>query len=255
MEVDIEQRFRLLWEATGLTMDDFATELGEKSQRVKDVLRGKTKLPAEILLTVQHRMPVNMEWFFGDDEQPIFLKEPHFLAYRSARRQSIKAEEPESPLAAIRDVLASRNIDANSFVFIRHYDVKASAGLGHDNADASEEIKQYNAFRRTFWQREMGLSPDECFSMDVTGTSMYPFLTERHVPIFHEEQSVSTESVYAFRYQKELFVKRLDRVPGEGLVVRSEDPKVKTWTISDHGGDQDFKVIGRLVFKQLGEKV
>jgi phage repressor protein C with HTH and peptisase S24 domain len=155
----------------------------------------------------------------------------------------------------VTDIPSKPVVDSSFFVLVPHFDLRTSAGLGMDNGDRAEEVSQWNAFRRTFWQREINLPPEECFSMDVAGTSMVPFLTDRHLPIYHREAAISTDAVYVFRYERDLFVKWLDRVPGEGLQVRSESPSVKPWIIPERIEEVDFQVIGRLVFKQLGEKV
>jgi phage repressor protein C with HTH and peptisase S24 domain len=160
------------------------------------------------------------------------------------------------PKRIVAPISESGAID-NEFVFIRHYDATGSMGEGIENGD--DNIKHYNAYRRPFWQREIGFPPEECFSMDLQGSSMSPFLTDRHIPVFHREEDAKYDSVYVFRFGGENFVKKLQRIPGQGLLVSSYDTSLETWTIPDDESeaaqDRDFKVIGRLVFKQLGERV
>lgn len=144
-------------------------------------------------------------------------------------------------------------LDSN-FIRVPHYDVKASAGLGAESTD--EPIKRFNYFRRDWWERELARPEGKCFSTDVVGDSMSPYLTDRHVPIFYSgENEVRSEAVYIFRLDGDVFVKYLERIPGRGLIARSANERYTPWEIGDGSQYSEFKVIGRLVFKQLGERV
>jgi len=61
---------------------------------------------------------------------------------------------------------------------------------------------------------------------------------------------VDYDAVYFFRVENEGFIKRLQRVPGKGLVVLSENKKYETWTIDK---SMDFEVFGRVVKAWQGE--
>lgn len=56
--------------------------------------------------------------------------------------------------------------------------------------------------------------------------------------------SVKFDAVYFFRVGDEGFIKRLQRVPGEGLVALSENKAYKEWVIKE---DMDFQVFGRVL--------
>lgn len=55
-------RIREVIEATGLTIDAFATRIGEKPQRVKDVLRGKQRAPADMLEAIARLPNVDIQY-------------------------------------------------------------------------------------------------------------------------------------------------------------------------------------------------
>lgn len=55
---------------------------------------------------------------------------------------------------------------------------------------------------------------------------------------------VDVDAVYFFRVGNEGFIKRLQRIPGEGIRVKSVNPEYDTWTIKP---DMDFEVFGRVV--------
>ncbi len=62
--------------------------------------------------------------------------------------------------------------------------------------------------------------------------------------------SVDFDAVYFFRVEEEGFIKRLQRIPGEGVRVLSENKKYDSWTIKP---GMDFQVFGRVVKAWQGE--
>ena len=63
-------------------------------------------------------------------------------------------------------------------------------------------------------------------------------------------KTVDFDAVYFFRVGEEGFIKRLQRVPGRGLVVISENKKYESWVIDSR---MDFEVFGRVVKAWQGE--
>lgn len=61
---------------------------------------------------------------------------------------------------------------------------------------------------------------------------------------------VDYDAVYFFRVGEEGFIKRLQRIPGEGIRVLSENKQYDAWTIK---AGMDFEVFGRVVKAWQGE--
>lgn len=57
-------------------------------------------------------------------------------------------------------------------------------------------------------------------------------------------KSLDYDGVYFFRVGDEGFIKTLQRIPGDGIRVISENKKYETWTIN---ADMDFEVFGRVL--------
>lgn len=64
-------------------------------------------------------------------------------------------------------------------------------------------------------------------------------------------KSLDYDGVYFFRIGDEGFIKTLQRIPGDGIRVISENKKYETWTITD---DMDFEVFGRVLKVWKSEK-
>ena len=71
-----------------------------------------------------------------------------------------------------------------------------------------------------------------------------PLLVDRGVT------TVDFDGIYFFRVGEEGFVKRLQRIPGNGLVVISENKSYRDWTIKK---GMDFEVFARVVKVWRGE--
>ena len=71
-----------------------------------------------------------------------------------------------------------------------------------------------------------------------------PLLVDRGIT------TVEFDAVYFFRVEGEGFIKRLQRIPGEGLRVLSENKKYESWTIKQ---GMDFEVFGRVLKAWQGE--
>jgi len=57
-------------------------------------------------------------------------------------------------------------------------------------------------------------------------------------------KTLEFDGVYFFRVGEEGFIKTLQRIPGEGIRVISENKKYETWTITK---EMDFEVLGRVL--------
>lgn len=60
------------------------------------------------------------------------------------------------------------------------------------------------------------------------------------------------DGVYFFRVGDEGFIKRLQRIPGQGLLVLSENPKYRDWTITP---DMDFQIMAKVLRAWNGQNL
>lgn len=60
------------------------------------------------------------------------------------------------------------------------------------------------------------------------------------------------DGVYFFCVGNEGFIKRLQRIPGQGVLVISENPKYRDWTIT---ADMDFRVLGKVLRAWHGQNL
>ena len=131
-------------------------------------------------------------------------------------------------------------------VTIRQLDTGGSMGIGLKLIDQPGTIKSWHVDRQWIRMNVKHHTSDSNLCI-VTGfgdsmLGMYnpgdPLLVDKGVT------SCDFDGVYFFRVGDEGFIKRLQRIPGEGVLVISENPRYRDWTIKP---DMDFEVLAKVL--------
>lgn len=146
------------------------------------------------------------------------------------------------PLAA--DVV----INGNEYNVVKRFEVSVSAGSGV--IPSSEENSPGVAFPRS-WLLQRGISSDLAGLVKVKGDSMSPTISDGATVLLQFDPTISSEGIYVFRRDGEVFVKRLhplNKLPNglpTSVAVISDNPDYppEVLTGSDLG---EMKVIGRV---------
>jgi len=131
-------------------------------------------------------------------------------------------------------------------VTLHQYNTGGSMGNGLKLVDQPGTIKSWNVDKEWIRMNVKHHTSDENLCI-VTGfgdsmLGMYnpgdPLLVDKGVT------SCEYDGVYFFRVGDEGFIKRLQRIPGEGLLVISENPRYRDWTIKQGA---DFAVLAKVL--------
>lgn len=147
-------------------------------------------------------------------------------------------------LTPIEGWVASRQ--GSEEIRILQFETGGSMGGGVVLRDQPGVIKSWNVTADWVQKNVRGYSAVKNLAI-VTGfgDSMRPLFNPGDPLIIDcGVQSVEFDSIYFFRVDGEGFIKRLQRVPGEGLVAISENKAYKDWVIKPH---MDFQVFGRVI--------
>ena len=137
-------------------------------------------------------------------------------------------------------------IQVEDEIIVNQFDTGGAMGHGVLLRDQPGIIKQM-VFNREWLGKNLKHYSNESNLCLVTGfgdsmRGMYnsgdPLIVDKGVT------SVEFDGVYFFRVGDEGFIKRLQRVPGEGLIAISENKAYRDWTISEK---MDFEVFGRVL--------
>ncbi|WP_454826067.1 LexA family transcriptional regulator [Paraburkholderia xenovorans] len=126
---------------------------------------------------------------------------------------------------SVRPILAWDDAEelGEGYVLIPRLDVKFSAGNGRMVWHVDEK-GQKQAFRKA-WCIRLGINPDHAATIVNEGQSMEPRLIDGDsLVVDYKATQLVDGKVYAIAYQSELYIKRLFKRPGGGLLVRSDNP-------------------------------
>lgn len=210
-------------EAHGLSMAAFGKKVGVSGPTVNDWEKGKIqKLEHENLMRLCKVMGMTVDYLLKGKPMPDIPQGASVGAW----------DKPE-------------DLDPEIYVLIPHYDVELSAGDGAEWVAHSENDPI--TFRRRFFQAK-GWKPENCRCLYVRGDSMEPTLENGYtVMIDITDTDPKDDEIYAVMYHGELFVKRLFRIPGGGIELRSDNPRHRSREV--RGPELDhLRILGRKIW-------
>ncbi|KRC30668.1 S24 family peptidase [Acidovorax sp. Root217] len=203
--------------------------------------------------------PASVSNWFGNAEKVATISrenaEKLVAHYKLAVAPAWLAEgkEPKYPAEAprpnrLKDAGAPIVVKAleDDFVAVRRADVRFSNGAGEIFYESDD--KPPLVFRMDFL-RKLGIRAGKAVVVDSKGISNEPKIRDRSVVLVNAGDHEHLDGdFFAFRYDGELLIKRLERVEGVGILATAENsafrPKSKLYTDLS-----DFEVIGRCVWE------
>jgi phage repressor protein C with HTH and peptisase S24 domain len=137
-------------------------------------------------------------------------------------------------------------VEKGSYVFVPHFDIQASAGVGIFND--IETVLTMRPFDGKYIRGTLGIAHNDLALITVVGSSMQPSLKSKDTVLLdlHANQ-VHTEGIHAIRIDGALLVKKVQRLPGRTLRISSENPAYESFDIvGTEEIERDFSVIGRV---------
>jgi phage repressor protein C with HTH and peptisase S24 domain len=134
---------------------------------------------------------------------------------------------------------------------IPHYDTGGAMGHGVTLRDQPGVIREWIVSNEWIAKNiRVITSTNNLIVVTGFGDSMRPvFQPGDPIMVDTGVRGVDHDGIYFFRVGDEGFVKRLQRIPGEGIVAISENKAYRDWTIKP---EMDFEVIGRVVKAWVG---
>ncbi len=213
-----------------------AERTGKTPQYWSDVLRevksfgSKAARNAEIALGMER---------FG-------LESPYdLILVDSDLRGSVVESKLVHPSAARRKAAMDRAAGLGDMV-IRQFDAGGAMGHGVHLPDQPGVIHSWKVSPEWVQKNVRGYtSVSNLCIVTGFGDSMRPLYNPGD-PLLVDRgaRNVDIDAVFFFRVGADGFIKRLQRIPGQGLIAISENPRYREWTINQ---DMDFEVFGRVL--------
>lgn len=223
--------------ARGLTVSEVARGIGLDGSQALHVLIQRDSQKSQFASKLAGYFGVPLDRLLAEDFDPAGL--------------AAKEERAGYGLAPVRTWEHETDLPPGEYAFIPRLDVHLSAGSGREHRDVQVEIEfvksQPQAFRAD-WIRKMRLKPSKLAVMHVTGDSMEDRLHEGDAVVIDTSQTEIVDGkVYALWYDGGERVKRLYRLPGGGLVIRSDNESRHPPLTISAGDSTLVRIIGRVV--------
>ena len=212
----LSERLTSLMNEKGISQAELARLIGIKQPSVFKILSGETRNPKNIL-EIAAALNVDPHWLKTGEGDP----DPSY--------RIVEVSEPQNPNTVRIDIL----------------DVEASAGNGAYLSPTEQGLLSQE-FDLTFFRQQFGRADAKHLKLiTVKGDSMAPTLESGdllYVDI--SENYFAADGLYVFTFDGQTFIKRLQKVGKEMLVI-SDNPTYKEWTFTQ---DDDVFIHGRVVF-------
>lgn len=164
-------------------------------------------------------------------------------------------------LKAVRAIAATYKVDLNWLIegqnsivinngsdmtLIRHFDIEASAGNG-TNAEGETQLAPI-AFSRAWLRATANVPPEQLSVITARGDSMTPtFRSGALLLVNHGLSDFEGDGIYAINLDGDLYVKRLQKRLGGGVVVTSDNPRYTPMDVPNLDA-VNMTVIGEVVW-------
>lgn len=212
----LSERLTALMAGKGLSQAELARMIGVKQPSIFKILSGQTLNPKNIL-EIATALNVDPHWLKTGEGDP----DPSY--------RIVEVSEPQNPNTVRIDIL----------------NVEASAGNGAYLSPTEQGLLSQE-FDLTFFRQQFGRADAKHLKLiTVKGDSMAPTLESGdllYVDI--SENYFAADGLYVFTFDGQTFIKRLQKVGKEMLVI-SDNPTYKEWTFTQ---DDDVFIHGRVIF-------
>lgn len=113
--------------------------------------------------------------------------------------------------------------EGTDFVHVKRLQVKVSAGAGAAN-NGEQELEPI-AFRRDWLKKHVGVAAENLSVIEARGDSMEPTIRDGSlVLVNHSIERIENDGIYALNIDDDLYIKRVQKNPGKGLTIMSDNP-------------------------------
>ena len=212
----LSERLTSLMYEKGISQAELARLIGIKQPSVFKILSGETRNPKKIL-EIATALNVDPHWLKTGEGDP----DPSY--------RIVEVSEPQNPNTVRIDIL----------------DVEASAGNGAYLSPTEQGLLSQE-FDLTFFRQQFGRADAKHLKLITVKVDSMAATLERGDLLYVDisENYFAADGLYVFTFDGQTFIKRLQKVGKEMLVI-SDNPTYKEWTFTQ---DDDVFIHGRVVF-------
>lgn len=217
---------------------DLARRIGRDPTYVNRMLypegkAGKKRIGDDMVDVIEEAFGLPSGWL--DEKQPI-----GYIDQTAPAKMALKGIT-----GTVAELVSDRK--GNDFHVIPQYDTRAAMGSGLLLPDQPGVIQSWHVSKEWIKKNVKGYrSASDLCIVTGFGDSMRPLFNPGDPLLVDISiKTIEFDSIYFFRVGDEGFIKRLQRIPGEGIRVLSANrDNYDPWTIKQ---DMDFQVLGRVL--------
>jgi phage repressor protein C with HTH and peptisase S24 domain len=220
--MSVSDRIREIADNNSLTLKQLSEKIQIKYRTIQNYVGEVRPVSAEFLMAMDEHLGVSASWLLNGSG-------PTYREHLNSVSQVGNTPKHDTGV---------------DFIAIPRYEVSASAGYG-SLVEAVTGSGAY-AFNPAFIQRR-GLNPRHLSVIGVSGDSMEPDLSDGDLILIATDQTDPKNGfMYAVHYDDQLFVKRIQRLPGKRLHLVSANDSYPPVEV-DMTVNQEVRVVGRVV--------
>ncbi len=132
----------------------------------------------------------------------------------------------------------------SEYTHVPLYDIKGSAGPG--TVVDGEHVKDLLAFRTTWLRKRVAYDVNKLSCITVEGDSMRPTISDGDIVLI-DHNANRVDGVCAINLDGLVMIKRLQRMPSDKILVKSDNPDYDVMEVSEDNG-VSLIVIGKVVW-------
>ncbi|WP_232727254.1 S24 family peptidase [Neisseria sp. N95_16] len=217
-EISVCRRIDRVIKEYGITAESFSEIANIPIIEARKMLNGKKKYSIPTISAICLYYDINANWLFS--EQGKMYKEPDMVD---------------------TDGLC---IEIDEYAFISHYTFPIFKD-GQESFYRTDKGGSPIPFRRDWLDKNISTSINNLSVFEVLGDSMEGVLNHGDSILINHAETEPRDGLYVLRIGNDLFVKRVQRIPGK-LLVTSENPRYAPFEIDLSHTDDDIAIIGRV---------
>lgn len=234
-----ESRFSAVLSALNLqTKAELAELVGVSPQGLNNWVNRSRRISSDARMKFQEATGISVDWL-NDNFGEMWLP--------NAKDSSHVREGSANYLRPIRFWDDASDLPPEQYVMLPKLDYYLSAGCGGFDPNTAEHTENLSAFRADFAAAERW-SAKTHYTMRAKGDSMEPTIQDgAPVVIATNEKSIKSGRIYAILIDGEPLLKRLDKLPGAMIRVRSDNagnPAYSPFEVNEGS----IEIIGRAVW-------
>ncbi len=222
--------------------NSFAKKCDISEGSLRAYLAGTSLPGTKVLVTISELTGANIEWL-ATGNGPM-MKEEASLPVPSKNLSQENSLANSKPYTITN--LEGRQVEYRPNPDLCHIPVLSlEAACGNGIFIEGESVSAVFSATRLWFKRELGHSPENLCLIQVRGDSMADTILPNEF-VFVDRSSIiePCDSIWAFRNDKSLFVKRLQFLPNNQIEVSSDNLHYKSYIIVP---DDNFSLLGRVI--------